>query len=725
MGIKLSIKGRLAGAFALLAILILAVSGVCLSYLGRLTAASHSFENAMPEKTAVMEVELQALQMSDPVIDGIRQPTAASLSMREGALKEPTDVARQYLAGLVNGDSKLELEKPTDAATIAVYKQYDAAFEAYAAEASRLLAQHRDELQNGVPAGRWSASYAQFDSLRDKLQQAADAGEKLIDARLDAAKTAETTAEANSSNTLYAAMIAGTLLAAVLGFATTLSILLPLGKAASVMERIATGDVEDVEVLRSGDEVSVALNKMNTVLADKIRALQSEQSRSASALQDLRRVAGAVVTAADDVAAAALQISSATGQLDAGARQQLVATEESSATIEEMAASIDQVAGNASTLGMATGETTGTITEMSTAMDRVAGNVDGLSNAVAETSASVEQMIVSIGQVAEKARDVAEGTEKAVEAAGAGTDAVMTMAGAMEGIASAIRDASVVMATLGQRSREIGEITEVIDDIAEQTNLLALNAAIEAARAGEHGRGFAVVADAVRDLAERATASTKEIAKLVESVRSDTERALETTKRGADQAESSATVSQQAIESLERIIGMFGEVRDAMRSIETATAEQAGGGQQVMKAVEDMRQLQGDVEVGIRHQADGTKQIVENIGRMAMLVSGVVGATAEQKRGGEQMVVAVQNISDTTRQHLSAVGQLVTASDELQRQSERLRGLVRGFADTEHELHAVLDESGKQDAAAPDPLQPGSLADVILVDGREAQDEIA
>jgi methyl-accepting chemotaxis protein len=268
------------------------------------------------------------------------------------------------------------------------------------------------------------------------------------------------------------------------------------------------------------------------------------------------------------------------------------------------------------------------------------------------------------------------------------------MSASLNSVVGAIENTADVMKVLGKRSREIGDIADVIDDIAEQTNLLALNAAIEAARAGEHGRGFAVVADAVRDLAERSTASTKEISKLIESIRSDTEEALAAAVSGVKEANESRVVSEQAKGALAHVINSFDAVRDSMRVIEAATSEQVSGGEQVLSAVDQMRKLQDSVDVAIQEQANGSAQIVTTVDHMNMLVTGVVNATGEQKHGGEQMVLAVQNIADTTSQNISAIQQLVRAAANLTRQSEAMRELVRGFEsdDADEGTDATADQ---------------------------------
>jgi methyl-accepting chemotaxis protein len=151
-----------------------------------------------------------------------------------------------------------------------------------------------------------------------------------------------------------------------------------------------------------------------------------------------------------------------------------------------------------------------------------------------------------------------------------------------------VKELQQVVGGLSRNSEKIGNIVGVIDDVADQTNLLALNAAIEAARAGEQGRGFAVVADEVRKLAERTTASTKEIASMVKNIQEDTGKAVGSMEVSAKEVSSGVTLANQAGSSLQEIVHEAKGVQEMVQQIATAAEEQSAAAEEISSNVESI-----------------------------------------------------------------------------------------------------------------------------------------
>jgi methyl-accepting chemotaxis protein len=189
----------------------------------------------------------------------------------------------------------------------------------------------------------------------------------------------------------------------------------------------------------------------------------------------------------------------------------------------------------------------------------------------------------------------------------------------MKRIAQVVEVSAGTVKELGKSSDQIGEIIGVIDDIADQTNLLALNAAIEAARAGEQGRGFAVVADEVRKLAERTTKATKEIAGMIKKIQSDTAGAVASMEEGTAEVKQGMKLADRAGASLQEIVGVSQKVTDMVTQIAAASEEQSSASEQISKNVEGISKVTGETAQGtqqIARAAEDLNRLTDNLQRL-------------------------------------------------------------------------------------------------------------
>jgi methyl-accepting chemotaxis protein len=203
-------------------------------------------------------------------------------------------------------------------------------------------------------------------------------------------------------------------------------------------------------------------------------------------------------------------------------------------------------------------------------------------------AATVAEMVADVNRVTERAGEAARIAQAAREHSSRGATIVLDASAEIERIASSVEQSAQVVAALGERSAEISSIVSVIHAIADQTNLLALNAAIEAARAGEQGRGFAVVADEVRKLAERTTAATSEISAVIDAIQSETNSAIAAIKAGSEQAKNGSQLAGQAAEALKIINAGAQETLDTVSAIATAMDQQSKKAQAIANNVGDI-----------------------------------------------------------------------------------------------------------------------------------------
>jgi twitching motility protein PilJ len=230
---------------------------------------------------------------------------------------------------------------------------------------------------------------------------------------------------------------------------------------------------------------------------------------------------------------------------------------------------------------------------------------------ITNTSSAVEELTVSMKQVSNNAEASAEAARRALDAAEQGNRAVRDTLEGMQRIRASVQATAKKIKSLGDRSLEISEIINVINDITEQTNLLALNAAIEAARAGEAGRGFAVVADEVRKLAEHSRTATKDIAALIKAIQAETNEAVVVMEEGTKEVEVGAKLADQAGKALEAISSVVRQSAELVQEISLASKQQVRGTEGVANAMQIISNITRQTSQGARQTARTVEHMVK------------------------------------------------------------------------------------------------------------------
>jgi len=270
--------------------------------------------------------------------------------------------------------------------------------------------------------------------------------------------------------------------------------------------------------------------------------------------------------------------------------------------LDKLHSVISQVSATAEQVASASEEISANATEMASGSETQKDQVHQVATAMQEMSATVHE-------VSENCNKASESAHKASETAWEGGAIVGDTLTLMHSIADSVRETAKSVQQLGSRSDQIGKIVGVIDDIADQTNLLALNAAIEAARAGEQGRGFAVVADEVRKLAERTTKATKEIAEMIQTVQAETRGAVDKMQSGTQQVEKGVEATAKAGGSLKQIIGQAEHVGEMVTHIATAATEQSSATEQVNANMDQISKLVAESAEGAQQSAKACEQL--------------------------------------------------------------------------------------------------------------------
>lgn len=241
--------------------------------------------------------------------------------------------------------------------------------------------------------------------------------------------------------------------------------------------------------------------------------------------------------------------------------------------------------------------------------DSASSGAEKQTSQLTQVVTAVEEMSSTVAEVAKNSADAASSANKAKKSAIVGSEIVQSSIEGMERIEKSVAGSAKTIEELGKSSNQIGEIVAVIDDIADQTNLLALNAAIEAARAGEQGRGFAVVADEVRKLAERTTKATKEIADMIKKIQKDTSDAVSAMNEWNREVKNGVELSNRAGDSLKEIVGLVQNVTDMINQIATATEEQSAASEEITSNIEDIAKVSKDTADGASKSSESAKDL--------------------------------------------------------------------------------------------------------------------
>jgi methyl-accepting chemotaxis protein/hemerythrin len=252
--------------------------------------------------------------------------------------------------------------------------------------------------------------------------------------------------------------------------------------------------------------------------------------------------------------------------------------------------------------------------------DAMAAAAEDVAMQAGTIATASEEMSATSGDIARNCLYAAESAQKATEQTHSGSQLVQSSSRLMEGIAQRVNVSSQTVEGLGQRSDQIGAIVNTIQDIADQTNLLALNAAIEAARAGEQGRGFAVVADEVRALAERTTKATKEIAAMIKSIQNETQSAVNSMTEGVSEVKRGTAETTRSGEALEDILNKINELTIQISQVATAAEEQTATTHEITNNIQMITDVVNRNVENARSTTEATTTLAREVDNLHELV---------------------------------------------------------------------------------------------------------
>lgn len=542
-------------------------------------------------------------------------------------------------------------------------------------------------LRNEAAAITQEKGIAHVDLLSSKMDELQDyANNKASEMYTTAAQTRNQAISITAVALLFVVV-----LSAGFAFALARSISNPLKFITGLADRLAVGDA------KFEDENNAHLAKVRTrgdEIGDIGRAFESltryfsEMTALADELADGNLTVKARPKGTTDILGNAFtkmidSLNLLVSEVAENAASLGIASQQLAATANQTGRAANQVAITIQQVAEGTTQQTINVTRSVEIVDQVSRAITGVSKgaqeqavAVSKSTEMASQMSSALAEMVANAKTGATAADNAAATAKNGTQTVKQTIQGMHNIKAKVGLSAQKVHEMGQRSDQIGAIVETIEDIASQTNLLALNAAIEAARAGEHGKGFAVVADEVRKLAEKSATATKEIAGLIKSIQATVTDAVRAMNEGSEEVELGVTRANESEQALLKILS-------AAESVNLQVSK-------ITKAADSLDHA--------------SVELVVSLEMVSAVVEENTASTEEMAAGSNEVTAAIENIASISQENSAGAEEVTAATEEMNAQAEELAAAAQSLSEMAESLQGVvaqfkLEQEGSQSSA--------------------------
>ncbi|MCX7991205.1 MAG: methyl-accepting chemotaxis protein [Proteobacteria bacterium] len=480
----------------------------------------------------------------------------------------------------------------------------------------------------------------------------------------------------------------------------------PIKNISEISANMAMGDLTNTVNLDSEDEVGMMASSINSLgdylkniiikinkLADDVfqvtKSLSSSAKSSEKLSQDLYKAIEVNVSNIEEINKAIRILSDSSEFLKNSANN-------ASSSSYEMSASINNIAESADVLSKNTYNTASSIEEMASSVKEIESSLEVISNASEATSASIIEMSTSIKEVEKSTLESADLSEKVRNLIlQKGITSFDNAIKGFENIKKNVEALSVIIGTLGEKSSQIGRIVGLISDIADNTNLLALNASILAAQSQEQGKGFSVVAEEIKNLSKRTSASTKEIEDMIETVQSDIEKSVSMTKNSLESIEEGVNLMSIVRSTLLEILENANISAEKSKTIQKATTEQALGITNITKSVNDIKNQIDHIFTATQELSKSTSFIVSSIEKLKDLAMGLKVSTDQQSSSSKQISEVIENVYKKAEEITTAIIMQNEKSRSINESLNSLKNIGSTMIETVEIMKKSIDTLGE------------------------------